>query len=431
MIKRSVDYGFPVVFVVRRRELVKNASRRFTKNGIDHSVYMAGSWQFDGKKLVQVCSADTLTARSKYPYSEGGCLLILDEAHLNYKKVIDQYPNAFIIGATATPFTDHVAEYEGFVQPIEPYEIRDQGYLVPDKFYCPHVINVSAVKMRMGDFDQKELESVVTNSAVIGDIISDWVEFGENRPTIVFATSINHSLLLKQAFNDAGIKAVHVDANSTEAERDAARLGLEDGSIKVVCNVDIFSTGFDCPIVSCIVFGRPSWSLAWVMQALGRGLRAYPGKENCIVLDNAGNVYRHGTAFKIREISLEPKQKKTKKEYETKITTCEKCFLVYDPTENHACPECGHVKDKKERRVNQIDGKLIEYQEHKDDTAKRRKAMIIKKFRELEWGRRKGGFRPEWTFIQLMKNYTREEMLHLREVTAVPSRFCPLPDSEN
>lgn len=53
MIERSVKHNFPVVFIVRRRELVKNASRRFAKNGIDHSVFMAGSWRFDAKKLVQ------------------------------------------------------------------------------------------------------------------------------------------------------------------------------------------------------------------------------------------------------------------------------------------------------------------------------------------------------------------------------------------
>jgi len=744
MIQRSVKHNFPVLFVVRRRELVKNASRRFTKNGIDHSVFMAGNWKFDPKKLVQVCSIDTLRARKSYPFNEGGCLVIIDECfsgdteiltengfvrfdelsnekvaqlstddlkidfvapirkiekaptskvlsiksdkkidllvteehdmisrsmkgrwekkkakeltissttfvptsgfanghdnkltcyeklliayqadgshhktnkngtfvasfqfskqrkidaflklmkdgsfifnevkpsvfknpnikekrrfmvrlnhsikkeiyeyfdiktlglekckdiieymniwdgnvaysdmyvytstnkkcsdfyqsiavmcgynarikhtvdnrsekfndtyrlfiskrkgeittsgitrkeveykgnvfcvqvpkgniivrrngktlvtgncHLNYEEIFENYPKAFIIGGTGTPFTKHVERYEDFVQTIEPYELRDQGYLVRDRFFVPHIIDVSAVKMRAGDFDQKQLESIVTNSAVVGDIVQDWIDLGQNRPTVCFATSVNHSLQLKHAFLDKGIIAVHIDAKSTEEERDRAKTGLEDGSIQIVCNVDIFSTGWDCPIVSCIIFARPTWSLAWFIQAASRGLRSFPGKEDCIFLDNAGNIFRHGSPFRIREISLAPKDKKTKKEYDTKITSCPECYFIYDPTIHRSCPDCGHVKEAKERRVNTIDGKLIEYEEHQDDTAKRRKTMIVNKYRELEWGRKKGNMRPEWTFIQLRKNFSREEMVHLKEVTMVPERFLPLPN---
>ena len=88
-----------------------------------------------------------------------------------------------------------------------------------------------------------------------------------------------------------------------------------------------------------------------------------------------------------------------------------------------------HEKEAKEGRVNQIDGKLIEYEDHKDDVAKIRKQMIIKKYRELEYGRKKGGFRPEWTFIQLRKNFSREEMVHLKEVCVVPERYLPLSET--
>jgi superfamily II DNA or RNA helicase len=428
MIERSIKHNFPVVFIVRRRELVKNASRRFAKNGIDHSVFMAGSWRFDAKKLVQIVSIDTMKARKAFPYNEGGCLVIIDEAHLNYEIVFEMYPKAFIVGGTGSPWTKHVEKYEDFVQVVEPYELRDMGYLVPAKFYVPHLINVADVKMRMGDFDQKQLESVVTNSAVVGNIVQDYIDLGQNRPSVCFATSVNHSLQLKHAFLDAGIPAIHVDAHSTEEERDKAKIGLENGTIKVVCNVDIFSTGWDAPCVSCVIFARPTFSLAWFIQSSGRGLRTHIDKEDCIFLDNAGNIFRNGSPYRIREVSLAPKDKKTKKEYDTKITSCPECYFIYDPTIHRECPDCGYVKEAKERRVNTIDGKLIEYEEHQDDTAKRRKTMIVNKYRELEWGRKKGNMRPEWTFIQLRKNFSREEMVHLKEVTMVPERFLPLPN---
>ena len=428
MIQRAIKYNMPCLFVVRGRDLVINASDRFREMKIDHSVYMSKDWRFEPKKLVQCCSVDTMFARDRYPHQDGSPLIFLDEAHKNYKKVFEMYPNAFIIGMTGSPFAPDMSMYQSYVEPIKPYEARDMGFLVPDKIFCPHIIDISAVKITAGDFNQKQLESVVTNSAVVGNVISDWLEFGENRPTVVFATSINHSLQLKHAFIDVGIKAIHCDASSTDEERKKAREDLESGKVKVLCNVDIFSVGWNCPSVSCIVLARPTWSLVWYLQAVGRGVRDFPGKSDCIVLDNAANVFRHGTHFKVREISLEPKEKKTKKEYDTKITSCSECYFIYDPTIHKACPDCGHIKEAKERRVNEIDGKLIEYEEHQDDTAKRRKAMIIKKFRELEWGRKKGNLRPEWTFIQLRKDYSREEMVHLKEVVMVPERFLPLPN---
>ena len=429
LMERAIRYKFPSLFIVRGRDLVNNISNRMDKNKLDHSVFMAKNWRFDKKKLIQAASVDTMFARKDFPFKDQNLLIILDEAHLDYSKVFEQYPNAFFIGLTGTPYSD-MSIYDSFVQPIQPFELRDRGYLVSDKIFCPHIIDTSSVKIRAGDFDKKELNSVVTQSAVIGNVIQDWKDLGENRPTVCFATSIEHSLQLKQAFNEAGIPAVHCDASSSDEERKQARIDLESGKVKVLSNVDIFSTGWDCPMVSCVVLARPTWSLNWYLQAVGRGVRSYPGKSDCRVLDNAGNVFRHGTHFKVREISLDPPDKKKSRTYDTKITNCEKCYLIYDPTIYEACPDCGHVKDKKARKVNQIDGKLIEYEESPSEMQARRKKMIITKFYELEWGRKKGKLHPDWSFIQLFKTFSREEMVELKKVTVVPLRFLPIIPQE-
>lgn len=425
MLRRSLQYKFPSMFIVRGRDLVHNASYRLDKYKIDHSVFMSGNWRRDEKKLIQIASVDTMFARKQFPFQGKGVLIFLDEAHLDYSKVFAQYPDAYYVGLSGTPYTD-MSAYDVVIQPIQPYEARDMGFLVPDRIFCPHVIDTSAVKMSMGDFDKKQLASVVTSSAVVGNIVQDWIDLGENRPTVCFATSIEHSLQLKQAFCEAGIPAIHCDASSSDQEREQARKDLESGKIKVLCNVDIFSTGWDCPIVSCIILARPTWSLCWYLQAVGRGVRSYPGKSNCIVLDNAGNVFRHGTHFKIREISLEKPKKRKSKGYDTKITTCQECYFVFDPTTNDCCPDCGWVKPANQKRVNQIDGKLIEYEDSPSEMADRRKSMIIQKYRDLEWGRKANKLHPDWSFIQLFRTFTREEMKNLQAITSVPKRFLPI-----
>lgn len=421
MIQRALDYGFPTMFVVRGRELVKNASETLDRYGIPHSINMAGHWRYDQKKLIQVCSVDTLKSRNNYPFKDKEPLIFLDEAHKDYSGMFEQYPDGFFIGMTGTPFTD-MSAYHAYVQPIEGYELRDQGYLVPEKIYCPHIIDVSAVKIKAGDFEKKQLNSVVTNSAVVGNVVQDYITYGEYRPAVCFAVSVEHSLQLKQAFNDAGIKAVHCDAESTDKERKAARDGIVDGSINVICNVDIFSVGWDCPSISCIILARPTWSLTWYMQAIGRGLRSHPGKSNCIILDNAGNVFRHSIPYRIREISLEKPDKRKSRKMDQRVQTCEECFMVFDPEESDHCPSCGWMIPKKIREVKTVDGKLVQYEEGSQELQDHRFAIMRADYYKLEWVRKTKKLNVNWTFVQLQKKYA--DVFHLlTKVTVVPPIF--------
>lgn len=421
MIERGLKYDYPMIFIVRGRELVKNISQTLDRYSIDHSVNMAGHHRYNQKKLVQVGSIDTLKSRKNWPFKDQEPMIFLDEAHFDYSDVFTEYPNAYIVGLTGTPFTD-MSAYQAVVNPIHGFEIRDMGYLVPEKIYCPHTIDVSAVKKTAGDFNRKQLEDVVSDSVIVGNVVSDWLQYGERRPTIVYAVSIEHSLRLTHEFLDRGVKAVHVDANSTEAERDAAKAGLFDRTIEVVVNVNLLSVGWDCSIVSCIVKARPSYSLTWDMQATGRGLRAHPGKENCIIIDNAGNVFRHGGPYRIREVSLEKPGKKKPKAMDQKVSTCEECFFVFDPEEHDSCPECGWVKPKQIREVKQVDGQLTQYFESEEEREKMLFEMMRKEYYRLEWVRKTKKLKPNFSFIALKKKYPTV-FPQLNKVTVIPPEF--------
>lgn len=426
MIERAVKYNYPVMFVVRGRELVTNASETLDEYKIDHSINMAGHWKYNQKKLVQVCSIDTLKARKNWPHINERPLIFLDESHKDYSDMFKQYPESYFVGMTGSPFTDNSA-YNAVVHPIEGFELRDQGFLVPEKIYCPHIIDVSAVKIKAGDFEKKQLESIVTQSSVVGNVIQDWKDFGQNRPTLCFAVSIEHSLQLKQAFQDAGIPAVHIDANSNEEERLNVKRGLSSGKVKVVCNVNIFSVGWNFPALSCVILARPTWSLTWYLQAVGRGLRSFNGKTDCIILDNAGNVFRHGTPYRIRDVSLEKPTKKKTKQMDNRVCTCEECFFVFDPQEHSECPACGWVKPRREREVKNIAGTLVEYFESEEARSKHLFAMMRSDYYKLEWVRKtksaSGKRLPEdWVFAQLKKKFPT--VFHeLVKVTVVPKHF--------
>lgn len=395
--------GMPVVMVVRGRELVKNLSERLDKYKIDHSVHMAGHYRFNRKKLIQICSIDTMKARNDYPYSDVQCIVIIDEAHKTYDDIFERYPIQYKLGLTGTPFSD-MSMYHDYVQPLELYELRDRGILVPDKIYAPHVIDTSSLRIVAGDFKRDQVEQLVTNGEIVGNVIQDYIDLGESRPAVCFAVSVEHSKQLCDEFNRRGIKAIHCDASSSDDERKKAKEGLENGSIKVLCNVDIFSVGWDCPIVSCVILARPTWSLIWYLQAVGRGLRSMSGKADCIVLDNAGNVFRHGTPYRPRDISLEKPEKGKKKKYniDEAVRTCFECYAVYE-SKLIDCPYCGATPPVRE--IKKIEGVLKLYNETEVEKEERKKREAQNAYHKLLWVARKKNLPKTWIRSEIKKKY--------------------------
>jgi superfamily II DNA or RNA helicase len=89
---------------------------------------------------------------------------------------------------------------------------------------------------------------------------------------------------------------VAISGKSKRSERVAALTGLRDGSLQVVCNAQLWVAGVDVPQIECIILLRPTKSLTFYLQSIGRGLRTSPdsGKQHLTVLDHAGSIFEHG-----------------------------------------------------------------------------------------------------------------------------------------
>jgi superfamily II DNA or RNA helicase len=379
---------------MRRRELIfqtKKSIKKFT--GIDASIIMGNEKGFDPECNIQVCSIDTISRRigkNKYKFLLDFDYVIVDECHDStspkYLNFLNMFPDKYWIGFTATPFNTgnkYLEEWEDIICPIEPEELRDQGYLVPEKTYAPKKIDLTGISTTRGDYDNKTLAERASGSAIVGDIIQTWIDYGDNRPTILFAVNKEHSKIMAEAFRQAGISAIHQDESHNSQERQDAIKKLENGTYKILCNVNIFSTGVDIPRAGCGIFARPTKSEILYVQQVGRILRTFKIcgkcradcgaepvcfrcgsdqftdiKESAILLDHANNCERFGLAFKKRNARIvKPDKKETKKAEEDLIKTCSKCYLNY---EGHLseCPDCGHENEKVKRKINEIDGEL-------------------------------------------------------------------------
>lgn len=417
MIYDCMKSGVPVSFIVKRRELISQTSRVFTSWGIDHGVNMANHYKYAPKKIVQLSSVDTLRARKLFPNSK---VIFIDECQDSnsntYEEIKDHYKEKKVIGMSGTPFRDN-SYFQAIVNPITAPELVSLGVLTPEKVYAPSTIDTSNVSLSAGEFNLKQL--AVESSKITGDIVKHWIKYGQNRPTIIFAVSVEHSKSIALSFQEAGIPSRHADAKTSADDRARISKDLKEGKIKVVSNVDIFSVGFDLPEISCVVLARPTMSLVWHLQATARGMRACNSKQDCVVLDHSGNYLRHGFVLVHREATLEKKEK-TNKSTVSNIRQCEKCFYIYEKTVD-SCPNCGFHSPVKERSINYDEsGELIELKMSEEQMEKIAEKEFCSHFYKTEWVRKSRGLQNDFAFIQTAKKFGKEKCIKFGEKIRMP-----------
>src|SRR5262249_10382624 len=113
------------------------------------------------------------------------------------------------------------------------------------------------------------------------------------RKALCFTPTVEAAYAIAETFQEAGIAAEALDATTPREARRAILHRLHTGETQVVCNCAVLTEGFDEPSIACVIMARPTQSRPFYIQMLGRGLRTYPGKQDCVVLDVVGISTRH------------------------------------------------------------------------------------------------------------------------------------------
>jgi superfamily II DNA or RNA helicase len=254
------------------------------------------------------------------------------------------------------------------IQAPQVQELIDGGYLVGTKTYAPATPDLTGVHTRHGDYVEGELADRMDRPELVGDVVTHWHRLAKRRKTIVFATSVGHSIHLKEEFLKAGVNAVHIDGTTPKDDRDEILQRFADGEIEVVCNCQVLTEGWDCPSVEVCVLARPTKSLGLFRQMVGRVLRPYPGKEHALIIDHAGATLRHGRVEDHIEWSLDPDTHAKNRDHARRgrelhrdgdgLLTCPKCQAIRLP--GKPCPECGHYPQRPGEYLRHLEGDLQE-----------------------------------------------------------------------
>lgn len=361
-------WGGRVLVLSHVKELVEQSASTLNRwfPQLDVGVYSAGVGKREKSNDVVVAGIQSVWGKSfdlcgDRPFN----LVLVDEAHRIplhddtgmyqhfFKELRVANPKFRVIGLTATNYRtdggyvtgpDYVLNdvcYEASVR-----ELIAQGFLSKLKSkQADHVADLSKARVVRGDYLEKDVERAFEE--IVDGAIDEAISQSQDRKSVLlFCASLIHMQSVIERVRERGYECYGVSGQTSKEDRIELVEYFKTGKLKYLCNVNVFTEGFDAPNVDMVALLRATVSPGLYYQMVGRGLRICEGKADCKVLDFGTNVERHGP---IDAMVIKDKKPGEKGEKPTKV--CPKCQEVV-PIAAEACFECGHdfpEPEKKER----------------------------------------------------------------------------------
>lgn len=366
--KEVYSRGGSCWFLVHRKNLLRQTSQSFWKAKLEHGLLTSGKRM--SKLPIQVGTIGTVY--SKLSKLTPPKVMFIDEAHLSRGMMFESVAKwaldhgSILIGLTGTPVRlDGKALGDIYTKLVEAKPtswLIQQGRLSEYEIYStPVVADLSNVKKSGGDYNREDLAEAMGKAAILGDAVEHYKKLAMGKRAVCYCANVAHSKNTVAAFNAAGVPAVHVDGDTTEAELKEACNGLADGKYMVISCCELIIEGFDLSaqvgrditLEVCILL-RPTQSLARYLQMIFRALRRKP--YPALILDHAGCAMQHGLPDDEREWSLDGRDKRKRKqgdEAELNVKQCGKCYHIFKAGPA-ACPKCGELLPVKGRSELQV-----------------------------------------------------------------------------
>jgi DNA repair protein RadD len=378
--------GLRVLILATRTRIVRQVHERLESFSIEHGVIAAAlpglRWN---AAAIQIASVDTLYRRCivdrRMPLPPAD-LIVFDEAHLSLGQsrvaILEQYPDAFIFGTTATPAkTSGRALRDRFDTLILGPTVRqliDSGGLVRTRIFAAPAASadeLSAIDKdsKTGDYVVEQIGALMDHPKLIGDVVENWLAIANGKRTLLFACTKGHGRALTAEFLQQGIAAELLTDQTPEDEREAAVSRLESGATMVLVNCFLLSYGVDIPAVECVQLARPTRSVVLYLQCVGRGARPSPGKRELLLIDHGRVVENLGfpdadfgwtlevdANVNTRARAIVAARRATAEQ----PRTCPECHHMWLASEESACGNCGWLPAPKAQRVEVTEAQLSE-----------------------------------------------------------------------
>ncbi|TNZ76279.1 ATP-dependent helicase [Vibrio parahaemolyticus] len=310
-----------VLVLAHVKELVEQNHAKYEGYGLKGAIFSAGLGRKETDQQVVFASVQSVV-RNLDSFKNQFSLLVIDECHRvpddknsSYQKVITHLrelnPGIKVLGLTATPYRlgmGWIYQYHtrGQVRTEEPRFFRDcifelpirylldENFLTPARMMDAPVLSYDFSQLtpaNTGRYKEAEMDMVIDKAKrATPQIVEQIIQYArERKGVMIFAATVRHAQEIHGLLPE-GETAIVIGDTPTP-ERDAIIQAFKNREIKYLVNVSVLTTGFDAPHVDLIAILRPTESVSLYQQIVGRGLRLSEGKNECLVLDYAGNSY--------------------------------------------------------------------------------------------------------------------------------------------
>lgn len=348
-----------ILMLTHVKELVQQNYTRLKQVWPDApaGIYSASIGRRDTSSTLLFCSIQSVYRKA---YQIGRFdLVLVDECHLippsgegMYNTLLTDLkkinPKLKVIGFSATPWrmkSGHLIG-DGTLFTDIAYDEADIKFLVENGYLCKVVpkrmnntVDSSGVTLRGGEFVQKELQKLMDIDDLNRAVVKEMLTWGQDRRSwLIFCTGVEHAGHIRDALRLVGIAAETVTGNTPKLEREQIIQNYQAGRIRALTNCDVLTTGFDAPQTDLLAILRPTKSPGLWVQIVGRGMRTAPGKDDCLVLDFAGNTATHGP---VDMITMGRRRKRQSGPSEAPIKHCPQCKTILTAFAKEC--ECGYL----------------------------------------------------------------------------------------
>ncbi|MEK0430306.1 MAG: hypothetical protein RL139_110 [Gemmatimonadota bacterium] len=326
IVERSILRGRSVVWLAHRTELIEQTAKTLHDHGLPVGVVAASSaWPIDSAAPIQVCSIQTLLARSHRPRAD---LLVWDECHHaseaapSWAALLAAYPDTRTLGLTATPERGDGSGlgplFDRIVVGTTVRALTADGHLVPCEVSRPERL------LKPNQLAREPLDAYLADAP------------GEQG--FLFAKSVDESQRYADQFTAAGIRTVCIHAGTKPDERAVAIELFRQGVVRILANVYIFTEGTDLPQASVCILARGASTAGIYLQMVGRVLRPHRSKKRAMLIDLRGVSHVHMMPEDERAYSLTGKGIAI-----SEVAKCRVCSQALGP-EGYPCV-CGYAPE--------------------------------------------------------------------------------------
>jgi superfamily II DNA or RNA helicase len=326
--KRAVANGDRVVILVHREELALQAEQKLLAADPMLHTGIVKAGRNDIFADVMICSIQTLARPGRTEALGGVHTVIYDEAHTSRSPsamgVLERLDcfgeDVKTVGVTATMVrADGKALGEVWEEIVYSKDIAwavENGYLSDARGISVPIkhLDLDGVKKRGGDYVDSDLAQAMLNAHASKQIAKAFDKYATGRRAIAFAPTVATAQDIADALCIRGIPAEIITGKHSREERQAIYARHESGETQVISSVSVLIEGYDAAYIDAVLMCRPTKSKGLYIQAVGRGLRPYPGKTDCLIIDCVGASKENNLATIVDLVGAEPKEGQTIRE---------------------------------------------------------------------------------------------------------------------